>query len=417
MRLSDTPTRFLLVCGILALVAGLLTCVPAAPTRADEAAPAGPATPAAPAQKTPDATPATNVILLIGDGMGPEQVKLGRIAKGKPLCFEAFGHKTTCTTDPAEGGVTDSAAAGTALATGHKTTVGAVSLDPDGRKLETILERFKARGARTGLVTTTAVVDATPAVFAAHARSRRDYDGIAEEMLLGTRPDVVLGGGWHWVEAVVAKSKRHPGDDADPYRVVRTRADLAKVDPKKTARLLGIFAGANLAFELDRTPACTEPTLQEMTRAALGVLSGGAADKGFFLMVEGGRIDHACHGNDADNAAAETVAFDKAVQAVIDWVTEHKAWDRTLVIVTADHECGGLTVKSDHKGKDGWPDDVDWSTGGHTDTPVPVYARGLLAERAGDVKDNTDAFTLMNRCLETSPAAKPAPEPAPAAVP
>ena len=345
---------------------------------------------------------AANVILMIGDGMGPEQVKLGRLAKGKPLVFEGFPHRSTCTTHPAEGGVTDSAAAGTALATGHKTDRGSVSVDPRGRRLETILEMFRKRGARTGLVTTTEVVDATPAAFAAHVPSRYLALDIAEEMLGRTRPNVVMGGGAHWVDRALKRlADADGGAEKLPYRVVRTRKELAKVDAGATSHLLGLFSESAMPYETDRTPHASEPTLQEMTRAALDVLAAGqGAGKGFFLMVEGGRIDHACHGNDAMNAAVETVEFDKAVQAVVNWVDARKAWGRTLVIVTADHECGGLTVKSDHTDADGYPDDVEWSTGSHTATAVPIYARGLCAERVKAVKDNTDVFDLMKHCLE-----------------
>jgi alkaline phosphatase len=391
MRYAAFRPRRLASAALAALV--LWTAVAAPPWVARAGKP-----PAHQAEKKP--TGPASVILMIGDGMGPEQVKLGRITKGKPLCFEAFPHTATCTTSTLTGTVTDSAAAGTAIATGHKTLSGRVSVDAEGEPLETILEQFQARGARTGLVTTCDVVDATPAVFAAHAENRGMYFAIAAQMLTATRPDVVMGGGWFCIGPIVAAMEKQGDPRANDYRVVRTRQELAAADPKTTRRLLGIFADGALTFEASRPADWPEPTLAEMTRAALDVLSPGQEGKRtFFLMVEGGRIDHACHANDATGAAGETVAFDRAVQAAIDWVDKRKAWDRTLLLVTADHECGGLQVLSDHKDPDGYPDDVEWSTGYHTDTPVPAYARGVGADRIKGQMDNTDLFKVIQRCL------------------
>ncbi|MBN2583476.1 MAG: alkaline phosphatase [Planctomycetes bacterium] len=342
-----------------------------------------------------------NVILMIGDGMGTGQVALGQIAKGKPLCFEGFPHRGSCGTSSLHSELTDSAAAGSAIATGRKAAAGYISKTEDGKSLTTILELYKARGARTGLVTTSTIVDATPAAFAAHASSRGAFDSIGYQMLAVTRPNVVMGGGGMWIDMLVGDEKPVTEREMfNGYTLATTRKKLAAIDAAKTEHLLGLFSKAYVPFELERDADSEWPTLEEMTRAALDIVSSGSgATIGFFIMIEGGRIDHACHGNDAADCAAETVAFDKAVQAAVDWVGERKRWDRTLLIVTADHETGGLEVRSDHKDENGLPDDVSWATGGHTAAPVPIYARGAGAEGIRDIKENTELFTLMRKCL------------------
>jgi len=325
--------------------------------------------------------PPRHIILLIGDGMGPEQVKAaGMYANGAAgtLSFESFAHAGYVTTYSANNAVTDSAASGTAMATGVKVNNGAISTAPDGTELETLVEHYSALGLSTGLVTTTYMTHATPAAFGAHNPSRNQTADIASDYLTQTRPDVLLGGGANGLSVASAQGAG--------YEVVTTAAEMASVDTEAAGlKLSGQFGTTNLPYELDGLGSL--PHLSEMTQTALDVLDNNA--NGFFLMVEGGRIDHACHGNDLERAVRETIEFSNSVQVVLNWAATHPD---TLIIVTADHETGGLAVTG-HDGIAGHLPVVTWSTGGHTAANVPIYAWGVGADRILPLMDNTGIYT------------------------
>jgi len=357
-----------------------------------------------------------NVVLLIGDGMGFEQVKAASLyATGREhgLAFEAY-YRARVTTHPLarEGqppGATDSAAAATAIATGHKTLNGQLGMTPDGRELTTVLECLARRGKWTGLVTTVPITHATPAAFAAHSDGRYDTSKIADDYFERSRPNVLFGAYSANGEGVTETEARSAG-----YAVVRTRDELADfarradgaADPPHVS---GQFAAGQLPFESDgatHTAAPdvtyeTAPHLTEMTRAALEILARGP--DGFFLMVEGGAIDWGCHENRLDRTVGETVEFAKAFQAVLDWAAGRTD---TLVLVTADHECGGLKVL--RPAPQGQLPEVVWNAKGHTGAAVPLYALGPGAERFDGVVDNTDLFAVM--AGEAPPPAGPLPE-------
>jgi len=319
--------------------------------------------------------PIRNVILCIGDGMGPEQVKAARCYNGTNLLFETFPFGSALTTTPADGGVTDSAAAATALATGHKAYNGVVSLayPGDGSERETLLEFFSKVDKSVGLVTTSYLTDATPACFGAHEVSRENRAEIANDYLCQTRPNVLLGGGGNGIDADAAR--------AAGYQVVTNAASLAGLRNRGADHVAGLFGYGAMPYVYDGLGDL--PSLPQMTDAALGLLSGDP--DGFFLMVEGGRIDHACHANDLARCVSETLAFDEAVRVVVAWAKERSD---TLVLVTADHETGGLSVLSDNG--EGVLPEAAWSTGGHTGTAVPVYGLGVNAERTSLLSDNTE---------------------------
>lgn len=321
------------------------------------------------------AKPIRNVIVCIGDGMGPGQVAAARCFKGANLSFENFPFAaTSVSTLNAYGQVTDSAAAATAIATGHKVSNGTVSLavPGSGGELQTVLEYFQQIGKRTGLVTTSYLTDATPACFAAHETSRYNSGGIASDYLHQTRPDVLLGGGATGLDRSVV--------EAAGYAVVSNAASLAELDVESSQPVCGLFGAGYLPYEYDGMGDL--PRLCEMTSKALSLLSAGT--NGFFLVVEGGLIDIACHGHDLEHCVYETLAFDATVEGVVSWAAGR---DDTLVLVTADHETGGLIVMHDN-GPRQLPD-VVWSSGGHTGAPVSLYAWGVNADRAARVADNT----------------------------
>jgi len=321
-----------------------------------------------------------NVIFLIGDGMGFEQVKAaGMYLNGGPgtLSFESLPYQGELTTYAANASVTDSAAAATAMATSHKANNGVISMayPGDGRELETLLEYSRDRGKSTGLVTTTYMTHATPAAFGAHEPSRGNTSNIAGDYLNQTRPNVLLGGGSNGMSIASAA--------AAGYTVVTDKAGMTALDTDTVTMVSGQFGSSHLPYELDGLGAL--PHLSDMTTTALDILDNDA--DGFFLMVEGGRIDHACHDNDIARSIHETIEFANSVQVAMDWAAGRTD---TLILVTADHETGGLTVL----GGGGLYPLAWWSTGGHTSANVPIYAWGLNADMVSGVLDNTDLFDI-----------------------
>ncbi len=306
---------------------------------------------------------ADSAILLIGDGMGPLQIHLARKDPGQPLGMEGMPHSGIVTTRSADRDVTDSAAAGTALATGHKTNNGMVGVAPNGHRLETILERARAAGKSTGIITTDALHGATPASFAAHVESRGEREKIAAQ-IAASGVDVMLGFWKGWFLPKSAGGEREDGRDLVAemrragYDVVFARNGLRKA---KADRIVGLF-------EDD-----TASSLAEMVSAALARLSKNP--KGFLLIVEEARIDWECHDHKLDAAIERVRMLDAAVVTALDFAREDGS---TLVVVTADHETGGLQP------------DGTFATGNHTNTPVRVFAFGPRGERFTGQMDNTD---------------------------
>ncbi len=324
-----------------------------------------------------------NVIFCIGDGMGFEKVKAaGMYAHGETgtLSFEEFPYRAEMTTHSADSSMTDSAAAATAMATGFKVNNGVLStaLPGDGRELYTLLEHFRDQGKSTGLVSTTFITHATPAAFGAHNRARGNLDEIAEDYLNRTRPNVLLGGGGNGMSIAAA--------EAANYAVVTDRQGLLTLETKNVSQVSGQFGDTNLPYEYDGLGDL--PHLSEMVKTALHILARDPL--GFFLMIEGGRIDHAGHSNDIERNVCETIEFANTLRVVMDW---SEGRDDTLIIVTADHETGGLQVL-ENNGAGKFPT-VSWSTGGHTSTNVPIYGWGQNAERIGGLMDNTDLFGVV----------------------
>ncbi len=343
-----------------------------------------------------------NVILFIGDGMGPEQVRAaGMYQNGSAgtLVLESFPYSSTMTAYSADSAITDSAAGATAMATGHKVANGVLSVawPGDERELETLAERFHTYCKRAGLVTTTPATHATPAAFGAHEFSRTYYNNIANDYLTQTRPDVIFGGGGYGLNpsnATVAG-----------YTVILDRAGMQALTPPFTERVSGQFGFTNLPYEYDYAMGLdpgytTLPHLSEMVSTTLRLLEN--APNGFFLMVEGGRIDHAGHANDIARNIFEVLEFDRAVEVAYTWAA---ARTDTLIIVAADHETGGLQVIANN-GAGQFPT-VTWTTTEHTAAAVPVYAWGVNAELASQVTDNTDIHALALAGLDGAPGCTP----------
>ncbi|NBC87310.1 MAG: alkaline phosphatase [Bacteroidetes bacterium] len=293
-----------------------------------------------------------NVILLIPDGFGPASATFARdylrATSGRfELAFDSL-HIGSTRTASSDSRITDSAAAGTALATGHKTYNGAISVDSTGRPVAHLVEAAEARGMTTGLVVTSRITHATPAVFSAHVRDRGEEDRIAVQQL-DAGIEILMGGGLRHFLPDASGGQRTDGrnlvDEATEagYHVVRSASAL-KQAPREGA-LLGLFADSHMAYEIDRAQT-QQPRLATMTRHALDRLSG--SENGFFLMVEGSRIDHAGHSNDAAAHLQDILAFEEAVTAALDYA---RSDGETLVLVLSDHETGGLSVGRNRDGE------------------------------------------------------------------
>ena len=331
-----------------------------------------------------------NIIFCIGDGMGLGQTTLTRMKTAGPdgmLCIERMPVIGLVRTHSANALRTDSAAAGTALASGVKTNNKMLGMTADGKKYQTILEAAKAEGMRTGLVATSTITHATPASFGAHVESRRMENKIAQQ-LIANKIHVLLGGGrQHFLPKSDAHSKRNDKMDLIKQAKKAGYCYVQNAEELKNARgpyLLGLFQTGPLTT---RPP---EPTLAELTEKAIEVLDRKDKkplnkNKGFFLMVEGSQIDGACHDNDVDNTIRQVLGFDEAVKSAIEFALKD---GQTLVVATADHETGGLTINGGSLKGDNL--DVHWSTKGHSCLPVPLYAFGPNADMFSGVYDNTE---------------------------
>ncbi|MCM5704549.1 alkaline phosphatase [Larsenimonas salina] len=305
--------------------------------------PATPDTPDSPADEAPTAGDeglAQNVILMVPDGFGPAYAESFRAFKGGeevPAWESADMLTGAISTESANSPVTDSAAAGTAFATGQKTDNGMISKAPDGTDLTTLVDIAEAAGKATGVVSTSTVTHATPAVFGANVADRNDQHLIAEQFIDNDQLDVILGGGARYFTA--------EDDGGDGVRDLLTQAedqgyelltDADDLDGASGDRLLGLFAEDALDTSYGESGS-NQPTLAEMTDTALETLSKD--DDGFFLMVEGSQIDWAGHANDAGWAMNDSAAFEDAVKEAQAF---SEANPDTLIVIAPDHETGGM---------------------------------------------------------------------------
>ncbi len=320
-----------------------------------------------------------NIILLIGDGMGVSQLTAGYLEEGG-LSEERMPVGGLVRTFPQGGLVTDSAASGTAIATGHKTRNGRISTSADGDTLRTVFEYAEDAGMSTGLVVTCSITHATPAVFAAHVPSRRMETEIARQIAFGG-VDVLIGGGWSFF---VPRGEEGSGreDDMDLEAVLEKRMPVVRSLPELDA-VEGSAAAALLAPRECPPARARDWSLAEMTSAAIDILA--RAEGGFILMVEGSQIDWAGHEGDYDWLTGELEDFDGAVGAALDFAAKDGG---TLVIVTADHETGGLALLEDSGGSAG-SIKPSFATNHHTMAMVPLFALGPGSSAFGGIHDNT----------------------------
>jgi alkaline phosphatase len=407
-----------------------------------------------------------NVILMISDGMGYNTVKATDYWTGAPAVYENFLVKFGMSTfsagtpghpaigyDPGQawndfnyvktpGSYTDSASATTAMATGVKIYDNVLNIDTTGNRLKTITEIARDLGKSSGVVTTVQWSHATPAGMFAHNLSRDNYFAIANEMLGSASPlNVIMGAGnpdfnddgqpasrdAKYVGGAAIWKRLKTGAHPTGWSLIQTRKEFETLasNPHPTvtkvvgtvqahtttqqARTLDV-KGADSANPSGVAYNPNVPSLATMTRAALNVLCQNP--RGFFLMVEGGAVDWASHNRQLGRMIEEQMDFNAAVQAVVAWVTAHGSWDNTLLIVTSDHETGYLWGPGGpfsplfNHGAGTLPG-ATYNSGGHTNSLVPLFAKGagahLLAGYAdqsdpvrGWYVDNTEIFKVMN---------------------
>jgi alkaline phosphatase len=400
-----------------------------------------------------------NVILMITDGCGYNCFDLAsyyqhgqtgaQVYESFPVQFPVSTHSASSTpydsqkawtsfdfvlSDP-----TDSAAAATALATGVKTNDNTVCLDPEGKKLESIVELAKRLGKKAGVVTSVNFSHATPASFLAHAENRYMYEEIARQIILESTADVIMGCGHPYYDRSGQPAEepnfRYVGDpqtweallrgevqtDADldgrpdPWKVIQTAEGFRSLIEGPTPdRVFGIAPihrtlqqerdGDGQADPFEVPMVQTVPTLSEMVLGALNVLDEDP--DGFFLMIEGGAIDWACEDNQKGRLIEEQSSFNLAVEAVVKWIENHSNWEDTLLIVTSDHETGYITGPgSGIESPDGDPaktwiplmnsgkgkvPEMEWHHDYHTNSLVPLYAKGYGSDRFAVLADETD---------------------------
>ncbi len=328
--------------------------------------------------------PINNIILLIGDGMGATQVFAGYTANKGQLALERAQFVGFSKTSAADNYITDSGAGGTAIATGSKTNNGAIAMDTAGKALSSILESAEQAGLATALVSTSAITHATPASFIAHNVSRYNYEDIAADFI-GSGVDLFIGGGRNHFEKRADSINLSDKLRAEGYAIVYNLEDIAKAPERNTG-----------CFIADEHPASMidgrDDFLPKATNIALQRLSNNP--NGFFVMIEGSQIDWGGHAQDIDYVIEEMLDFDQTVGYAFDFADTHPG---TLVIVTADHETGGLSIIGGDISKG--TVEGHFSTAHHTPVMVPVFTYGTGAEDFSGIYENTELYVKMMKAL------------------
>ncbi len=345
-----------------------------------------------------------NVIFLIGDGMGPSPIAAHRYMKDDPSTKEMeltefdkhlVGMQTTYPDDPAQN-ITDSASAATAMASGIKTYNNAIGMDPNKNPYETVLEQAKEDGKATGLVATSEITHATPASYGAHDESRKNMDAIAndyyDELINGNHKiDVLLGGGSsNFIPEDGRKiDNRNLVEEfqKDGYSYVTTKEELLA---DENEQVLGLFATGGLPKMIDRPDSI--PSLEDMTKVAIDKLSSD--EQGFFLMVEGSQIDWAEHDNDIVGTMSEMDDFEKAFKAAIDFAEQD---GHTLVVTTADHATGGLSLGANTKATPNG--DYNFHVG-----PIKAFSKtpDYIAAEIFAAGPNADVEAIMKKYIDAN---------------
>ena len=343
-----------------------------------------------------DVKQAKNVILMIGDGMGPQQIKAGELYKGETLTLQNFPYMTKVETMSNSDSITDSAAAATAMATGTRTTNGIIGKNSNYEDLETIVDIAHSLGKRTGIIATEELYGATPMGFSGHADTRGDKETLLTSAATTSNVDL-------FVSSIMTENYQNIFTSAG-YQLM---AEAGKISESKADKVFGSYVIPAVAESMS-----VEGNVVAFDRLVSEALEDLSQDKdGFFLMAEGSHIDHGGHNNDICYMLEELLAFDDGVQAALEWAKGRKD---TVVIVVADHETGGLELDAQttheevvetyqNDGAGAW---YFWGTDGHSATDVNCYINGADIDFAkysfgknSRIK-NTDIFEIMKSLLQ-----------------
>ena len=321
-----------------------------------------------------------NIILLIGDGTGLNQITLSRMAisgVNSRLYIDQLPYSGISLTHSADNIITDSAAAATAWATGTKTKNKFISVTPNEKVLTSLTEAIFKKGYLSGIVATSSITHATPAAFYAHVNNRYKEKKIASQ-LQNSNINIAFGGGLNFFDLSATNDQIKYIYDLDELKNINT----------SSKRIIGLFDNDGIRRSPDR------PSQQLMTKKALDILAKRTAEcSGFFLMTEGSQIDWASHDNDASRMITEFRDFDLSIKSIVEFINTR---DDTLLIVTADHETGGLQIlKEDNDSVH-----IQWGTGSHTGIPVGVFSYGPGAELFTGTMDNTEIHTKILEIID-----------------
>jgi alkaline phosphatase len=326
-----------------------------------------------------------NIILLIGDGMGVTQIYAAMSVSEKPLAIEKFKHIGFHKTYSATDYITDSGAGGTALSTGKKTKNYCIAVDSTGKPFKTILEYAEENQLATGLVSTSSIVHATPASFIAHDTLRYNYESIALDFL-DVDIDLFIGGGKKQFADREDKLNLIDSLKKNQYSIIDGLANLnTEIDGKFAVFTAEEHNPEYLNGRGEMLPVSTEKAIEILNRN----------DNGFFLMVEGSQIDWGGEENDIDYVLSEMIDFDNAIAKALEFAIND---GETLVIVTSDHETGGLSIPDGNLKNKSIV--TSFSSDYHTAVMVPVFAFGPGAEEFGGIYENTEVFEKMMKAFD-----------------
>jgi len=356
---------------------------------------------------------AKNVIFLIGDGMSISQISAYRLITGGPnsrISVDKFPYSGIVLTHSEDGIVTDSASSATAYSTGYKTNNTYLGLDAKKNNLENLTETLDRHGFVSSLLATSEITHATPAAFVAHVDLRWKTDEISSQMI-DSNIATFLGGGRHFFLPKEVGGEREDGRNLieevkEFHTLLTTKDEMFDFDHNKSERIFGLFADEHLRNIETPDNHLLEPSLSEMLEFAVNrsdyFINNGCI--GFFIMAEGSQVDWAGHVNNIDYLKREMQDLDSAVEWALKYAKESK---NTLVVVTADHETGGLLIEpenpADYTGnKIKLSFNTAVGSGTHTGVPVPVYAYGPGSENFTGTLDNTDIYRAILTSLDTS---------------
>ncbi len=364
-----------------------------------------------PKQLSRNVKKAKNVIFLIGDGMSISQISAYRLVQGGPnsrIAVDRFPYSGIVLTHAENAIVTDSASSATAYSTGRKTNNGALGMDSENNELENLTETLDQYGFVSSLLATSEITHATPAAFAAHVDLRWKTDEISAQMI-ESKVATFLGGGRHFFLPEEMDGKRKDARNLleevnASHTLLTTKDEMNDFNDNKLGKVFGLFADEHLRSIDSPDNHSSEPSLSEMLQFAVKrsgqFINNGC--KGFFIMGEGSQVDWAGHSNNLEYLKREMQDLDSAVEWAFNYAKQNTD---TLVVVTADHETGGLLIEpanpADYNGNEvKFSFNTAVGRGTHTGVPVPVYAYGPGAENFTGTLDNTDVYRAVIEALE-----------------